>query len=133
MATSRKETSIDVPPEDVWDAVRDIGALHTRLVPGFVVDTRVEGDDRVVKFGNGLTVREPILSLDDAGRRLAWAAIGGPAKQYHATLQVLADEGKTKVVWTSDFLPHDLAPTIAGLQEQGLAVMKQTLEKAKRT
>jgi len=28
--------------EDVWSAIRDIGALHTRLVPGFVTDTRVE-------------------------------------------------------------------------------------------
>jgi hypothetical protein len=27
---------------DVWSAVRDIGALHTRLVPGFVTDTKAE-------------------------------------------------------------------------------------------
>jgi hypothetical protein len=37
----------------VWDAVRDFGALHHRLVPGFVVEARLEGDDRVVTFFNG--------------------------------------------------------------------------------
>ena len=131
MATSRKEMTIERSPEDVWDAVRDIGALHTRLVPGFVVDTRLEGEDRVVTFGNGMVVREPILALDDAEHRLAWAAVGGPAKHYHAVLQVLPAERGTRVVWTSDFLPHELAPSIAGLQEQGLAVMKTALEAEK--
>ena len=34
MASIRKEILLDARPEEVWDAVRDIGALHTRLVPG---------------------------------------------------------------------------------------------------
>jgi hypothetical protein len=35
--------------------VRDIGNIHKRLVPGFVADCRMEGDDaRIVTFGNGL-------------------------------------------------------------------------------
>ena len=36
MATICKEILIDAPPEHVWDALRDFGALHERLVPGFV-------------------------------------------------------------------------------------------------
>ena len=36
MASIHKDIPIDAPPDDVWDAVRDFGALHTRLVPGFV-------------------------------------------------------------------------------------------------
>ena len=60
MATLHKNIFIAARPEQVWDAVRDIGALHTRLVPGFVLDTRVEGDTRVVTFANGRVVREPI-------------------------------------------------------------------------
>jgi len=38
MASIRKEILIDAPPEDVWAAVRDVGAVHRRLAPGFVVD-----------------------------------------------------------------------------------------------
>src|SRR4051794_1585017 len=53
MATIRKEILIDTTPEKAWDALRDVGALHTRLVAGFVVDTKLEGSVRVVTFKNG--------------------------------------------------------------------------------
>ncbi|HEX4405706.1 MAG TPA: SRPBCC family protein [Polyangia bacterium] len=130
MATLHKELSVEASPEDVWDAVRDVGALHTRLVPGFVVKTEVEADARVVTFGNGLVAREPILSIDDERRRLAWASTGGRATHYNAVLQVLADGGgRTRVVWTIDLLPDDLAPAISAMQDQGLTVMKRTLER----
>jgi hypothetical protein len=45
----------------VWASVRDVGALSTRLAPGFVVDTRLEGDVRTVTFANGAVVRERIV------------------------------------------------------------------------
>jgi hypothetical protein len=51
MATVRKEIATTTAPEDAWDAIRDFGALHTRLVKGFVVDTKLDGDDRIVVFG----------------------------------------------------------------------------------
>jgi hypothetical protein len=34
--------------------VRDVGAVHRRLVPGIVVDARLDGDARVVTFANGM-------------------------------------------------------------------------------
>src|SRR3954469_5280427 len=71
MATLHKEIHIEARPEAIWDAARDLGALHTRLVPGFVVDTQLEGTARIVTFGNGMVVRELIISVDDQGRRLA--------------------------------------------------------------
>jgi hypothetical protein len=46
-------------------ALRDVGALHTRLVPGFVVDTRLEAGARIVTFANGMTVREQIVTVDE--------------------------------------------------------------------
>ena len=48
MASIHREISIDAPPEHVWSAARDVGALHTRLVPGFVIDTKLEDGVRVV-------------------------------------------------------------------------------------
>ena len=44
MASIRREISIAATAERVWDALRDVGALHTRLVPGFVTDCRLDGD-----------------------------------------------------------------------------------------
>lgn len=128
MAALHKEVWIEASPESVWDAVRDIGALHTRLVPGFVVDTKLDGDARIVTFGNGMIVREPILACDDARRRLAWSAEGGRTTHYNAVLEVAGEGAGSRVRWTTDLLPHGLADAIGAMQEQGLAVMKRTLE-----
>ena len=68
MATIRIETPVNAPGEQVWDAIRDFGALHTRLVPGFVTDTRLEGDSRIVTFGYGMIARERFLGVDEAAR-----------------------------------------------------------------
>jgi hypothetical protein len=129
MASLYKELLVDVPADRVWDAVRDVGALHTRLVPGFVADTKLEGDVRVVTFGNGMVMREPIISIDDARRRLAWAATGGHIIHCSAVLQVFGDGDGARIVWTTDLLPHGLAADLDALQDQALAIMKKTLER----
>src|SRR4051812_27919685 len=121
MASTHEQVSIAARPEDVWDAVRDVAALHTRLVPGFVVDTRLEGHTRVVTFGNGTVVREPILSIDDERRRLAWLALGGRLEHYSASLQVFPEGGGSRVLWIADFLPDDFESMVRGLLTQGLA------------
>ena len=131
MASIRKEISIAVPPEQLWDAMRDVGALHTRLVAGFVVDCRLEGESRTVTFANGMVATELIIDVNDADRRVAWSAVGGRLTHHNASAQVFADgDGNSRVVWIADLLPHELAPSIAGMIEQGLAAMKQTLERA---
>jgi hypothetical protein len=128
MATLHKQIWIDAPCERVWDAARDIGALHTRLVPGFVSHTELDGEVRIVRFANGMTIREPIISLDDARRRLAWAAVGGATTHYNAVLEVQPEGSGTRVSWTSDFLPHTVAETISAMQDQGLAAMRRAFE-----
>jgi len=129
MATLRKEIHIDALPEGVWDAARDFGALHTRLVPGFVVDTQLEGHVRVVTFGNGMVAREPLVSVDDQRRRLAWTATGGRTTHYNAVLELFADGSGTRVVWTIDLLPDELADPISAMQESGLVAMKRNFER----
>lgn len=133
MASVRREIVIDVPPEQLWAALRDVGALHTRLVAGFVTDCRLEGDARVVTFANGMVVRELIVDLSDADRRLAWAAVGGRLSHHNASAQVFAEgAGCSRLVWIADFLPNELAPAISGMIEQGTQAMKKTLESAPR-
>lgn len=130
MASIRKEIRVEARPEDVWSAVRDVGAIHTRLAPGFVVDTRLEDGARIVTFGNGLVVRELIVDADDAARRLAWAAVGGRLTHHNASMQVVAEGAdRSRVVWIADLLPHEAAGYVAGLMDQGLSVAKQTLDR----
>ena len=129
MASIHREITIEAPPETVWDALRDVGAIHRRLAPGFVTDVRLEDGARVVTFGNGMTARELIVDVDDQARRLVWSVVGGPMTHHNASAQVFGEEtGRSRFVWIADLLPHQLAPGIAQMIDQGLAVIKRTLE-----
>jgi carbon monoxide dehydrogenase subunit G len=133
MASIRREVHIDARPETAWDALRDVGALHHRLVPGFVTNTVLEEGARVVTFGNGMVVKELLVDVDDATRRVAWAAVGTPMLAHHnASAQVFPDGAGCRFVWIADLLPHSAAPAITAMIEQGLGVIRQTLERAER-
>jgi carbon monoxide dehydrogenase subunit G len=131
MASIRREMLIEARPADVWDAIRDVGALHERLVPGFVVDTRLEPGARVVTFANGVVARELIVDVDEAARRLVWAVVGSPRLTHHnAAVQVFADgDRRSRVVWIADELPNEIDDYMDGLMDQGLQAMKKTLER----
>jgi uncharacterized protein YndB with AHSA1/START domain len=129
MASIRKELLLDASPEHVWDAVRDVGAVHKRLGPGFLADARLDGDARIVTFANGMVAREPIVDIDDTARRLVYSAVGGMSSHYNASMQVFPEwDGGCRLVWIIDLLPHALAPTVGALAEQATHVMKKTLE-----
>jgi carbon monoxide dehydrogenase subunit G len=130
MASIRKEISTKARPDDAWAALRDVGALHTRLVPGFVTDTRLEPGTRIVTFGNGTVRRELIVAIDEHARRVAWSTLGGSLTHHNGSAQVVADaNGATKVVWIADLLPDEAANAIGAMMDQGMAVMKRTLDR----
>ncbi|MFE6102039.1 SRPBCC family protein [Streptomyces laurentii] len=133
MATVHREVPIDAGPEEVWAAIRDWGEVHHRLVPGYVVDTRVDGEARVVMFTEGTVLREVIVSLDDDARRIAYAVVDGSLDvvHHHASMQVFAEAGgRSRFVWTIDVLPHSLAEPIATMVDEGVRVIRRTLEAA---
>jgi len=129
MASIREEISIRAPADRVWDALRDVGALHTRLVPGFVVDTQLEPGARIVTFGNGRVARERIVDVNDRERRVVWAVVGEPFEHHNASAQVFPEpSGGCRFVWIADLLPHELASSVGGMMKQGLRVIQQTFE-----
>src|SRR6185503_4502154 len=131
MASIRREVRVSVSPAAAWDAVRDVGALHTRLVKGFVTDCRIEGDARVVTFANGMVARELIVDLDEALRRLVWSAVGGRLSHHNASVQVFDEgAGRCRLVWIADLLPHELKPAIEAMVDQGMQAIQRTLESA---
>lgn len=133
MASIRKEIHTRANADEVWAALRDVGALHTRLVPGFVIDTVLDGDARIVTFGNGMVIREPILEINDATRRVAWTSVGGQVTHYNSSAQVFGRPDGSTVVWLSDLLPNEAAPVIEAMMTQGAAVMKATLDRLTET
>ena len=136
MGSMTKEILTDADPRLVWDAIRDIGALHTRLVPGFVVDTKLVPGGRLVTFGNGRTVEEPIVSSSDSLRRLVWTVKAEtlPFTHYNGAVQVHARAaGGSRVEWTADFLPDSAAAALEPLMNAGAAAMSQALQELART
>ena len=133
MASIHKEILIDASPDHVWDALRDFGALHTRLVPGFVTDTRLDGDARIVTFSNGSVAREILVDCNDARRRLVYAIVSERIRQHSASAQVLAEsDGRTRFVWIADVLPNEIAPYMSSQMDLGLAAMQTQFGKAAR-
>jgi uncharacterized protein YndB with AHSA1/START domain len=129
MASIRKERTIEAAPEQVWEALRDWGGLHERLVPGFAVDTKLDGADRIVTFFNGAVARERLVDLDEDNRRMVWSIVDGPYSHHNGAAQVLAgDNGSTRFVWVADLLPEELAEVTGELMERGIDTVKQTLE-----
>lgn len=133
MASIYREIQISAPAQDVWDALRDVGAAHKRLFPGVLTDAYIEegGAARIVTFGNGAVVRELLVDIDETERRFAYAVVDGPLNLLHhnASMQVFDDgEGGTRFVWITDVLPDEAAGRVRELVEQGSRVVKQTLE-----
>jgi carbon monoxide dehydrogenase subunit G len=132
MASIIRETVIQAPPNDVWDALRDFAAVHQRLVPGFVTDSRHDDDTtRLVTFFNGAVAREVLVGVDDEARRLAYSVIDGPLGSTHhnSSAQVFADgEEQSRFVRITDVLPDPLGDAVGQMMDRGIAVIKDTLE-----
>ncbi len=131
MASITKEVLTDASPDTVWDAIRDIGALHTRLVPGFVVDTKLVPGGRVVTFANGRVIEEPIVSSSDSLRRLVWTtkSDGSFLSHYNGAVQVYARAaGGSRVEWTADFLPDSAQGALEQMLAAGAAAMAKALQ-----
>ncbi len=129
MATIRKEITVKATVEQAWDAMRDVGALHTRLVPGFVVDTKMEPGLRVVTFANGRVVRERIVTIDDDARRLVWSATGDLLAHHNASAQVLqAPDGRSRIIWIADLLPDSVAGAVEQMMDNGMTAMQTALD-----
>ena len=129
MASIYKDIPINARPDAVWDAVRDFGAVHQRLNPGFVTDCRIEGNARIVTFHNGNVIAEELVDCDDARRRLAYAILGREGvRHYNGSVQVVGDgDRRSRIVWIIDVLPGDIAPFISGQMDLAAAAMQKTL------
>ncbi|HET7889626.1 MAG TPA: SRPBCC family protein [Bradyrhizobium sp.] len=129
MASIYKDISIHAPSGVVWDAVRDFGAVHQRLNPGFVTDCRLDGNARIVTFHNGNVVREDFVDCDDARRRIAYAIVGRERiNHYNGSVQVLDDgDGRSRIIWIVDVLPNELASYISEQMDLAAVAMQKTL------
>jgi Polyketide cyclase / dehydrase and lipid transport len=133
MASIRKEITIRSSAEEVWEVIGDFSAGPSRMAPGFVVDTRADGDSRVVTFADGTVARERLVSIDHDTRRIVYTVVGESIRPDHdnASMQVVADgEAHCRLVWIHDVLPDDLATSLDAAMTHGLTVIEQTFRAA---
>jgi hypothetical protein len=131
MASIRKDIDVGVTPGEAWAALRDYGAVHERVAAGFVVDSRLDGPDRVLTFAGGAVARERLVAADDDARRLVYSVVEGslPVTHHQASVEVVGAAGSDgcRLVWITDVLPDELAPVVDGLMDQGAAAIASTL------
>ncbi|MEU7886819.1 SRPBCC family protein [Microbispora bryophytorum] len=134
MASIRHEIVIDASPDHIWDVLRDVGAVHERLLPGRVTNTRLEGDQRFLTFPDGHVIRELIVAIDDDSRCLAYSVVDGarpPLEHHHASFEVRPEGDEAgRLIWTTNVLPHTRAAEVRIRVEHGAREMKQAIEAA---
>jgi hypothetical protein len=131
MAAIHHEESLAVDAADAWAALRQVGHAQ-RLFAPVLSEGFIEGDVRTVTFANGMVVREHVLDIDEARRRVAYTVLDGPGLTFHhASMQVLDDgPGRCRFCWITDFLPAEAAGALTPLIQQGSAALKTNLEGA---
>jgi hypothetical protein len=131
MASIHNDIPLNASARDVWDAVRDFGALHRRLVPGFVTACQLDGDARVVTFANGSVAREVLVDCNDERQRLVYAIDNERLKHYSASVQVIADgEATCRLLWTIDMLPNELADYVREQTRNAVVAMHKAFPPA---
>lgn len=129
MADIRTSVTVARSPDDVWDVVRDVGALDGWMP--MVERCTFDGESRTLTLGGGLgEIVEKILDVDDGTRTLTYTITDGPMTfdRYLATWTVVADGDGTGVTWRMEIEPDDLADLMKGTAEATLAALKAHLE-----
>lgn len=130
MATLRRQIPVSAGSLAVWNRLRDFGAVHTKVAPGFLTDLKMDRGDRILTFFNGMVARERLVTSDDETRRLVYTVVEGQASHYNAAVQVFEEGDGCRVVWTVDLLPDELAPAIGAMMAQAAGAMEKTLSAA---
>ena len=128
MASIRREFSLNVSADRVWEVLRDFGAVHTRLAPGFVTDAKLDGNVRIVTFANGSVAREELVTMDEDRRRLVYRILSERLQHHSASAEVIPGGDVCRFVWTTDVLPDEIAPYIGGQMDAGVEAMRKALQ-----
>ena len=136
MASIHRDIDVSASADEAWEAIADYGSVHHRVAPGFVVDCRLDGPDRIVTFGSGVIARERLVSCEPDRRRLVYSVVESPLAPTHhqASVHVIdtGQAGSCRLEWTTDVLPDDLAPTIGAMMDMAVGVMARTLSAARQ-
>ena len=123
------EETIAVPAEIAWASLRRVDLAHELFAP-VLVDGSISGEVRTVTFANGMVVRERIVDVDEARRRISYAVLDGVFEHHNASMQIVpVDAESCRFVWITDFLPAEKADMVKPLVEQGSKALAGNIER----
>lgn len=135
MTSVRESITIPATANDVWQTVRDFGAINEFVPP--IISSELSGEgvgaERALTLEDGAQVIERLEALNDEARTLRYSIVEAPLPitNYASTLSVTAHGDATcEVTWASEFdvvdAPDDeVASTFAELYAAGLAGLKE--------
>lgn len=110
-----------------WKKISDIGAVD-KLVE-MIATCSLDGDVRTCTLADGMAIKEQIISVDEAAKRIVYTVVDGPLPlEFHcASVQVIEADGQANVVWTVDVKPDEIAVPLAEMMEGAAQSMASTL------
>ncbi len=126
MSTATAELAMNATPDAVWEVVRDFYGIDGWM-PG-IETCEADGDDRLIGM-MGMTIREHLVKLDEAGKALTYSITdGAPVESHEATITVHDADSGSRVTWDVTATPDDMANLMVGLYQQALDALKNKVE-----
>lgn len=135
MASVAESITIPASADDVWQTVRDFGAIDEYVPP--IANAELSGEgigaERTLTLEDGAQVVERLEGLDEDTRTLRYSIVEGPlpVEKYESAFTVEEIDGSTcEVTWSSEFdvvdaPEEDVTATFAELYAVGLDGLKK--------
>jgi carbon monoxide dehydrogenase subunit G len=124
----RNDVRIRRSAREVWAVIADVASVADWF-PSFQ-SSRVEGTQRIVVTGTGISLVEDILRVDHEQRRFQYAIVpNGAIREHRATVDVidLGDE-TCLVTYSTDMAPAVLVLALSGGVAEALDHLRDRLE-----
>src|SRR5919201_4777719 len=119
MASVRKHIRIDLPAEQVWQVVSDVGGIADWFP--MIESSSATSNIRICTMAGGGELKEEIVTNDSGLRRLQYRITEGVPLEYHlATVDVLEDRDGALVIYSADVQPAEAADVMGSAFESGL-------------
>jgi polyketide cyclase/dehydrase/lipid transport protein len=128
VATIFKEARVDVPVEQLWSALSDLGNVDRLL--SYLQSAEMDGEFRSCSMGDGADLRELIVSVDPERRRIAYSVVEAPFEFEHhnASWRAVADGDQSVFVWETDVKPDSVVAALEPLIDQSIADIQAAVE-----
>jgi hypothetical protein len=123
-----KSAYIDVPAAKAWTFLERYTRSEVHMFSNCVSE-RQEGEYRVVNTVDGMEIWELNVSVDNEHMRASYTIPDLlEVEHHHASMQVFdLGDGRCRVVWITDYRPHNWADEIAPFYDTLFAEMLEAI------